>query len=68
MILLHLKREAAGLTQAQLAAMSGVPQQTISAIELRIRDNPTADTLYRLSRALNCTMDEMYRPDAKAAG
>ena len=67
MILLREKREAAGLTQIQLADMAGVPQQTISAIELRARENPTVDTLYRLSRALGCTMDEMYVPEAQSA-
>ena len=66
MILLREKREAAGLTQVQLAELAGVPQQTISAIEMRARDNPTADTLYRLACALGCTMDEMYVPDAQS--
>jgi transcriptional regulator with XRE-family HTH domain len=44
------RREAAGLTQAQLAALSGVSQPTISAIESG-KDTSTA-TLRKLGDAL----------------
>ena len=63
MIRLREFREAANLSQIQLAELSNVPQQTISAIESGVRTNPTSDTLYALSAALHKTMDEMYVPE-----
>ncbi len=45
-------RVAQGLTQAQLAELSGVPQADISRIE-RGAGNPTETTLQRLAHALN---------------
>ena len=66
MILLKTARENARLSQKQLAELSKVPQQTISAIESGTRGNPGADTLYRLANALGMTMDELYVEDAEA--
>lgn len=45
-------RVAQGLTQAQLAELSGVPQADISRIE-RGAGNPTETTLQRLAHVLN---------------
>ena len=59
MILLREAREEAKLTQKQLAELSNVPQQTISAIESGARI-PGADTLYQLSMALGKKMDDLY--------
>ena len=59
MILLREAREEAKLTQKQLAELSNVPQQTISAIESGAR-MPGADTLYQLSAALGQNMDDLY--------
>ena len=64
MILLKEKREQKNLSQKQLAELSKVPQQTISAIESLGR-NPGADTLYLLAVALGTTMDELYRPETE---
>jgi ribosome-binding protein aMBF1 (putative translation factor) len=47
----HDARVAHGLTQRQLAAMTGVPQADISRIE-RGAGNPTEATLERLALAL----------------
>ncbi len=47
----HDARVARGLTQRQLADLSGVPQADISRIE-RGGANPTEATLQRLARAL----------------
>lgn len=66
MILLKTARENARLSQKQLAELSKVPQQTISAIESGTRGNPGADTLYRLANALGMTMDELYVEEAEA--
>ena len=52
-------REKGGLSQAKLAEASGVPQQTISAVESGTR-SPGAEVLYKLARALGVTMDELY--------
>ena len=59
MILLREAREEAKLTQRQLAELSNVPQQTISAIESGAR-MPGADTLYQLATALHKRMDDLY--------
>lgn len=45
-------RVSHGLTQAQLAELTGVPQADISRIE-RGAGNPTEATLQRLAHALN---------------
>jgi len=47
----HDARVARGLTQRQLAHLSGVPQADFSRIE-RGGGNPTEATLQRLARAL----------------
>lgn len=54
------------LTQTELAERSGVRQSLISRLENGTRDNPGADVLRRLARALGCTTDYlvgMYEED-----
>ncbi len=51
-------RKALRLSQSSLAKRSGVPQTTISAIELGNR-MPTAETIILLSKGLGCTSDEL---------
>jgi transcriptional regulator with XRE-family HTH domain len=46
-------RELQGLTQNELAALSGIPQSTISAIE-RDRINLGVERAKQLARALKC--------------
>lgn len=65
MILLREMREKKKLSQYQLAVMSGVPQQTISAIESRKRVNPGVETLYPLAKALDCLVDDLYKDDGE---
>jgi len=70
--LLHAARTAAGLTQAQLTARTGVPQPLISAYE-RGRRQPGADMLLRLLAgtghrvALESTVDASREAAAKLA-
>lgn len=45
-------RDEAKLTQDELAALSGIAQATISALERGTRPNPTIDTVNRLAKAL----------------
>ena len=63
MIMLREMREKRNLSQYQLAILSGVPQQTISAIESGKRTNPGVETLYPLSRALDCLVDDFIKSE-----
>jgi transcriptional regulator with XRE-family HTH domain len=55
-------RQAAGLTQEQLAERSGFSQQYISKLE-QGRRNPTIVTLYELATGLGATPADLVRPD-----
>lgn len=63
MLLLKEKRTEKGLSQYQLAAMSGIAQQTISSIESGSRPNPGILTLYPIAQALGCSVDDLYTKD-----
>jgi transcriptional regulator with XRE-family HTH domain len=54
-------REGRGLTQEQLADISGFSQQYISSLE-KGRRNPTVITLYELSLALGVSHIDLVRP------
>lgn len=54
-------RQKKGLTQEQLAEISGFNQQYISGLE-RGRRNPTIITLYELAEALGVSHIELVRP------
>ena len=54
-------RQKKGLTQEQLAEISGYNQQYISGLE-RGRRNPTIITLYELAEALGVSHIELVRP------
>jgi transcriptional regulator with XRE-family HTH domain len=54
---LRRQRLQRGFTQTELAERSGVRQSLISRLENGTRDNPSADNLRRLARALGCTTD-----------
>ncbi len=60
MVLLQEKRKNKGLSQQRLAEISGIPQQTISAIESGVRKNPGVETLAPLARAMGCKIDDLY--------
>ncbi len=53
-------REAAGLTQAELAKQLGVTRQTLIAIE-QGRYSPSLEFAFKLSRALGVGLDEVFR-------
>jgi len=52
------KRAEAGLSQAQLAAKTGVTQPHISAIE-RGASSPSVDVLHALARAFGCKVQDL---------
>ena len=60
-MIVYLKecRKRAGISQAKLSAISGIPQQTISAIDNGTRKNPGVETLHPIAKALGCSIDEL---------
>lgn len=56
-------RQAAGLSQAQLAARSGVSRQTVSAIESG-RHRPSVDAALALARTVGTTVETLFAPPA----
>jgi transcriptional regulator with XRE-family HTH domain len=50
-------REKAGLTQSDLARISGIAANMISRIEAGDRENPQFATVARLARALGASLD-----------
>ncbi|KUM26959.1 transcriptional regulator [Mesorhizobium loti] len=55
-------RQKKGLTQEQLAEVSGFSQQYISGLE-KGRRNPTIVTIYELALALGVSHMDLVRPD-----
>ena len=57
-------RQAKGLTQEQLADLSGFSQQYISGLE-QGRRNPTIVTLFEIAQALGVSHIELVQPTEK---
>ena len=57
-------RTAYGCTQAELAKISGVSLRSIQMYEQRNKDinKASAETLYRISKVLGCTMENLLEP------
>lgn len=47
------------LTTAELAEKANVPEATITKIRTRVTKNPNADTLQRLAKALECSINDL---------
>ncbi len=57
-------REAAGLTQADLARTLGVTRQTLIAIE-QGRYSPTLELAFQIARAFGMPLDDLFQyPEA----
>lgn len=56
-------REAAKLTQEELAKKSGVSRGTISALENGTTKITTTKTLVNIAKALNTTIDKIFFAD-----
>lgn len=52
-------RDAAGLTQAQLAGRIGVTRQTLIAIE-QGRYSPTLELAFQISRVFGVSLDDVF--------
>ena len=54
-------RESRGLSQAELAKISGVSLRSIQMYEQRVNDidKAQAQTVYKLSRVIGCTMEDL---------
>ena len=60
-------RESRGFTQAELATRSGVAKRSIQLYEQKVNDidKAQAQTLYKLSRVLGCTIEDLLEnPEA----
>ena len=66
-VLLESMRKRRNLNQRELSDKSGVPQPMISEIERGIVLNPRINTMYKLARALKCTVDDLIENDEKAS-
>lgn len=52
-------REAKGLSQEKLARMADVANNTIIKIEAGKNQNPTLDTLKKIAKALDASLDDL---------
>ncbi len=64
---LKMIREARGVSQAQLAELSGVAKRSIQLYEQRVNDIDKAQsqTLYKLSRVLGCAIEDLLENPEK---
>jgi len=56
------RREAAGLSQADLGDAVGVTRQTINSIE-RGRYDPSLELAFRLAAFFDCRIEDLFHPD-----
>jgi putative transcriptional regulator len=56
------RREAAGISQGELAEAVDVTRQTINAIE-RERYDPSLDLAFELAAHFDCRIEDMFDPD-----
>jgi transcriptional regulator with XRE-family HTH domain len=52
-------REKLGLSQEKLARLADVSNNTVINIEAGKQDNPTIDTLKRVAKALNVSVEDL---------
>ena len=52
-------REKLGLSQEKLARLADVSNNTVINIEVGKQDNPTIDTLKKVAKALNISVEEL---------
>lgn len=64
MDLLKKRRKELGLTQSELGRLVGLAGNTITNYEKGQRE-PNIDTLVKLSKVLNCTVDDLIKDELK---
>ena len=67
MVILQKMRERRKMTQEELSRISGVKQQTISAIESGKNKYPRIDTMFALAKALRCTVYDLIEEEVNSA-
>lgn len=60
-------REAAGLTQRDVAVRADITINTVSEIERGVNDNPGLQTLQSLAEALDVPLSTLLGEEAKSA-
>lgn len=65
--IINILKKEKGLTNAQLAALSGVTLSTIDKITAGFNTNPKLDTLQALCRVLGCTLDDFSDTPSQSA-
>lgn len=58
-------RKEKGLTLKELAVKSDVPLSTLKKISAGTTTNPKLDTIKALTKALNCTLEDLVPSDVK---
>lgn len=53
------RKEAAGMTNAQIAERSGIPESTVAKLFSKTTPNPTFETVSRIARALDFSLDTL---------
>jgi transcriptional regulator with XRE-family HTH domain len=53
-VLLLEQRQKAGISQARLSELSGVPERTIRRLENEEAEKPQSETIRKLAKALGC--------------
>ncbi|MDC5702904.1 helix-turn-helix domain-containing protein, partial [Acinetobacter baumannii] len=61
-------RVAAGMTQAQLAELSGVRRKQISDFEMEVQRNPKGETLSKLANAFKISIEELLSDEDAITG
>lgn len=61
--MLKTERKSAGLSQQKLADISGVHRRTIQELEKNMTNKDWYRNLAALSKALDCSMDDLLKPE-----
>ncbi len=64
---IRARRDAEGISQADLAAAVGVTRQTINAIE-RERYDPSIELAFKLADHFDCRIEDLFDPELNGDG
>lgn len=63
--IINVMKKEKGLTNAQIAKMSGITLSTLDKITAGVNTNPKLDTLQSICKVLGCTLDDFADPALK---